>query len=83
MCRVRTNYCYKKALRPDAMRKKKMESRRTKKKTFLTFTKLCVLGGGRGDMDCIDVAHNRDRWWTLLNAIINLSSTIKCGKSLD
>jgi hypothetical protein len=25
-----------------------------------------------GDMDWINLAHNRDRWWTLANVVINL-----------
>jgi hypothetical protein len=25
-----------------------------------------------GGMDCIDLAWDRDRWWTLVNAVMNL-----------
>ena len=29
-----------------------------------------VMGGGR--MDWIDLAQNRDRWWALVNVVMNL-----------
>jgi hypothetical protein len=32
-------------------------------------------------MDWIDRAQYRDRWWALVNAVMNLS--IKCGGFLD
>ena len=27
---------------------------------------------GCGDMDWIELAEDRDRWWTLMNAVVNL-----------
>jgi len=27
---------------------------------------------GFGGMDCIELAHGRDRWWTRVNAVMNL-----------
>jgi hypothetical protein len=34
-----------------------------------------------GDMDCIKLAQDRDRWRALLNAVMNL--WVKCGEFLD
>jgi hypothetical protein len=28
--------------------------------------------GGGGDMDWIDLAQDRDRWWALVNVVMNL-----------
>jgi hypothetical protein len=38
-----------------------------------------VLGG----MDWIVLAQVRDRWRTLVNAVMNLGGSIKCGEFLD
>ena len=39
---------------------------------------------GWGDMDWIDLAQVRDRWWALLvNVVMNLLGFIKCGIFLD
>ena len=37
----------------------------------------------RGDMDWIDPAQGRERWQELVNAVMNLSDSIKFGKFLD
>jgi hypothetical protein len=34
-------------------------------------------------VDRIDLAQNRDMWWALVNAVINLSGSIKCGVIVD
>jgi hypothetical protein len=34
------------------------------------------------DMDWIDLAQDRNTWWALVNAIMNLWST-KCGEFLE
>jgi len=34
-------------------------------------------------MDCIDVAHCKDKWRILVTAVMNLSGSIKCGEFLD
>jgi len=32
--------------------------------------------------DWIDLAQNRDRWLAIVNALLNLSGSIKCGEFL-
>ena len=34
-------------------------------------------------MERIDLAHNRDMWWALLNAVMNLFGSIKCEVFVD
>jgi len=34
-------------------------------------------------MDWIDLAQDRDRWRPLVNAVMNLWVSIKCGEILD
>jgi hypothetical protein len=34
--------------------------------------KLILEKWGGGDMDWIDLAQDRDRWWALVNAVMNL-----------
>jgi hypothetical protein len=34
-------------------------------------------------MDWIELAQDRDRWWVLVNAAMNLWVTIKCREFLD
>jgi hypothetical protein len=38
---------------------------------------------GWGNMDWIDLAQDRDRWRTLVNAVNEPSGSIKCGQLLD
>ena len=38
---------------------------------------------GCGGEDWIDVAQDRDRWRALVNAVMNLRGSIKCGEFLD
>jgi len=38
---------------------------------------------GGGGIDWIELAQDRDRWQALVNVVMNLSGSIKCGKFLD
>jgi len=35
-----------------------------------------------GGMDWIDIAQDSDRWWAVVNAVMNLPVSIKCGEFL-
>jgi hypothetical protein len=37
---------------------------------------------GCAGMDWIELAHDRDRWRALVNAVMNLQDSIKCGEFL-
>ena len=37
---------------------------------------------GCGGMDWTDVARDRDKWWALVNAVMNILGSIKCGNFL-
>jgi len=34
--------------------------------------KMCLQEVGRGDIDWFELAQDKDRWWTLVNAVIKL-----------
>ena len=34
-------------------------------------------------MDWIDLAQNRDRWQVVVNVVMNLPGSVKCGEFLD
>jgi len=36
-----------------------------------------------GDMDWINLPQDRDRWLSLVNAVMDLRGSIKCGEFLD
>jgi hypothetical protein len=39
--------------------------------------------GWGGGIDWIDLAQDRDRWQALVNAVMNLRVSIKCGEFLE
>ena len=45
--------------------------------------KLALLGLGCKGMDWIDLAQDRDRWWTLVSAVMNFRITYIFGELLD
>jgi hypothetical protein len=45
--------------------------------------KAYLQGVGCGGMDWIELAKNTERWWALVNAVMNLRGSIKCGEFLD
>jgi len=38
---------------------------------------------GSGYVDWIGLAQDRDRWWTLMSAVMNFRGSVKCGVFLD
>jgi len=40
-------------------------------------------GSGMGGIDYIDLVQVRDRWRALVNKVMKLSVSIKCGEFLD
>jgi len=45
--------------------------------------KMDLIEVGCGSMDWIEMAQDKDRWWALVNAVLEPSGSIKCGEFLD
>jgi len=45
--------------------------------------KMDVQEVGKWGKDWIELAQDRDSWWALVNALMNLRVSIKCGEFLD
>jgi hypothetical protein len=41
--------------------------------------KMDLQEAGCVSMDWIELAQDRDRWWAIMNAVMHLSGSIKCG----
>jgi hypothetical protein len=35
---------------------------------------------GKGGIDCIDLAQDKDQWRALVNMVMNLSGSVKCSE---
>jgi hypothetical protein len=45
--------------------------------------KMDLVEVGWGDVDCIGLTQNRDRWRALVNSVLNLRITIKCWETIE
>jgi hypothetical protein len=44
---------------------------------------LCYDGSSGSGMWGYELAKDRDGWWALVNAVMNIQGSIKCGEFLD
>jgi hypothetical protein len=70
------------AYRLSVLRPEEKSSLGRPRRSWEDYIKMGLQGVIWGGMDWIDLAQNRDRWWVVVNAVLNVRVPSKVGKFL-